>query len=527
MLSQARRWSTNLHRYGPRGLLVLFLIFGGQAWRPARLFEDSGLVLPALNGQAWWGDYDADGRLDLRLAGIDHPGAFDVAVDNLYHNDGSSFTAAPLTIHGGGPWGDYDRDGDLDLARSNQTSCGIIRNDGGGAFADVPFICNDLPADFVFNSAAWGDGDLDGDLDLFLAGEGVEPFMSIDYTRIFEFTNEGGNFAKGPTIGRINGVLRPADFNNDGMLDLLVTGYDFVQFDSPSPQTALYQNVGGTFQMVSAALPAVFAGRDAQWADYDGDGRLDVLLAGCMDMEGSQCATRLFHNDGGGHFTQVATPFPPARAIAWGDFNNDGRPDVALASGSQVFLFANNGSTFQPVAISLAGGYVTNLQWGDYDADGRLDLVVVRCDDGFCQSSNSVLYHNNTPRANTIPLPPATLTAANDATTAYLGWDSGWDAETPAAGLSYNLRVGTTPGGIDVVAPESIVSTGYRQVPELGNSGASHIRLLRGLTPGVTYYWSVQSVDTAFAGSAFAPEHSFTFTGLPFPFHAHLPLLRN
>ncbi|HEX7069621.1 MAG TPA: FlgD immunoglobulin-like domain containing protein, partial [Rhodothermales bacterium] len=71
--------------------------------------------------------------------------------------------------------------------------------------------------------------------------------------------------------------------------------------------------------------------------------------------------------------------------------------------------------------------------------------------------------------------------------------------------LTYNVRVGTTPGGSDVLAPMSLTS-GQRLVPEAGNAGHNHSIVLRGLSPERTYYWTVQSVDHRLVGSAFATE---------------------
>jgi hypothetical protein len=90
-----------------------------------------------------------------------------------------------------------------------------------------------------------------------------------------------------------------------------------------------------------------------------------------------------------------------------------------------------------------------------------------------------------------------------------LQWGPGNDAETSATGLTYNLRVGTTPGGSEIVSPHSS-SAGYRRLVALGNAGESRMYHLRGLTPGTTYYWAVQSVDSGFVGSSFAVGGNFT-----------------
>ena len=86
-------------------------------------------------------------------------------------------------------------------------------------------------------------------------------------------------------------------------------------------------------------------------------------------------------------------------------------------------------------------------------------------------------------------------------------WTAATDGQTTASdGLSYNLRVGTTPGGSDVVGPMSINPTsGQRKIAQRGLiQGTSWT--LQGLVPGQTYYWSVQAIDTALAGSPFAAE---------------------
>ena len=82
------------------------------------------------------------------------------------------------------------------------------------------------------------------------------------------------------------------------------------------------------------------------------------------------------------------------------------------------------------------------------------------------------------------------------------------------------MRVSATPGGWNVLSPQSDSATGLRRRPQLGNAQqASHLLLnLAGLTnlaAGSTCYWSVQAVDAAWAGSAFASEGVFIVPGAP------------
>jgi hypothetical protein len=89
-----------------------------------------------------------------------------------------------------------------------------------------------------------------------------------------------------------------------------------------------------------------------------------------------------------------------------------------------------------------------------------------------------------------------------------LSWSQATDDHTPSNGLNYNIRVGSAPGGVDIVSPEADVVTGYRRVVAIGNAQERLFSLLTNLSGG-KYYWSVQAIDTAFAGGAFANESTF------------------
>jgi len=122
---------------------------------------------------------------------------------------------------------------------------------------------------------------------------------------------------------------------------------------------------------------------------------------------------------------------------------------------------------------------------------------------------------------DTAPSAPASLTAAPaSGSNVTLGWNAASDTQqSGGAGLSYNVRVGTTPGASNVVAPLALAS-GTRLVPKDRNAGERTSYTLTGLTPGATYYWSVQAIDSSFIGSGFATEGSFTMAAPVFTFSA-------
>ena len=200
-------------------------------------------------------------------------------------------------------------------------------------------------------------------------------------------------------------------------------------------------------------------------------------------------------------------------SAAWGDYDNDGDLDVTVIGYEPVtqlrrsIVYRNDAGTFVDTGDSFHNVYLGAVKWMDFDNDGDLDLLLT----GNSVEAGDVLrlYRNNNATANTAPSAPASLAANVLGTSVEVSWSAGSDAQTPAAGLSYNWRVGTAPGGSNIVAPQSS-SAGYRRLAAMGNVQSRLGASVRGLVPGTTYYWSVQSVDTAFAGSAFAAEGSFT-----------------
>jgi hypothetical protein len=139
---------------------------------------------------------------------------------------------------------------------------------------------------------------------------------------------------------------------------------------------------------------------------------------------------------------------------------------------------------------------------GDYDNDGDLDLVVVGGSDG---GPVAKVYRNDGVPANHPPSIPTGLAASVQGSQATFLWNPASDAETPTLGLSYNLRVGTTPGGSEVVSAMADEDTGYRLIPAVGNTQK---RVLWTVTLPVSrpLYWGVQAVDGACAGSGFAVD---------------------
>jgi hypothetical protein len=143
--------------------------------------------------------------------------------------------------------------------------------------------------------------------------------------------NTGGSFIDSGVV--LPGLSRASaawgDFDGDGDLDLAMTGLN----SSGVPTTRIYQNNGGgVFAQLPVTLAPVFAGQ-VTWADYDNDGDLDLLVTGVTSASTAGVAmTRLYQNQGGGTFAQIAHPFPDCYlgAASWADYDNDGKIDLVL-----------------------------------------------------------------------------------------------------------------------------------------------------------------------------------------------------
>ncbi len=446
---------------------------------------------------AAWGDCDNDGRLDILLTGWTGT----QTVSKVYRNSGGSFTKIGADLAavylGWASWADYDADGDLDFVLSGNTHAPdwqviarIYRNDQGG-FADVGA---SLPG--VYRSfASWADYDNDGDLDLLLAGwTGTEHITKL-------YRNEAGSFvqAGADLVGVSSASASWGDYDRDGDLDLLLAGWTGAQH-----VTKVYRNDGGSFADIGASLPGISSG-SACWTDFNGDGDLDILLAGASS---SGPVAEVYANEAGG-FTAVGAglvgvEFPSAWCA---DYDNDGDADILLtgstASGPVSRIYRNDGEGFTDVQAGLPGVYRGTGSWADFDNDGDLDILLT----GWTGTQRiAKLFRNTGDIFNSPPTAPRNLWAMVSDSRLVFHWDGADDDQTSSEGLTYNLRVGTGSGDDDVCPAMADLTTGRRLLPAPGNAQSGLSWSLDGLAMDVAYHWSVQAIDGALAGSAWATE---------------------
>jgi hypothetical protein len=260
------------------------------------------------------------------------------------------------------------------FAGFTQITEGDIVNDGGWSYA-----------------CGWADINSDGFPDLVVmnnnGNQGKHNFLYLN--------NGDGTFtrvAEGPVVadsGSSYGCSW-ADIDNDGDADLFVSNYN--------ENNCLYLNNGdGAFTKVTAGRIVTDGGKSTgcAWADYDRDGLLDLFVCNRDEVN------FLYHNDGGGSFTRIltgaiATDVDNSSGCAWGDYDNDGWPDLFVANvQTPNCLYHNEGDgTFTKVtsgAIVSDTSLCNGASWADYDNDGDLDLVVPT---GVLGTYNDLLYRN-------------------------------------------------------------------------------------------------------------------------------------
>ena len=273
----------------------------------------------------------------------------------------------------------------------------MFRNDGGSAFADVTEALGLVLAGADSRQANWVDYDNDGDLDLYSA-------QRSGTNRLFR--NDDGNFAD---VGEDLGLADPRrtvgscwfDMDEDGDLDVFLA-------NQQADKDAFYRNDGGSFTDVAPQLgmhqpdrTLAEGGVGCTIGDYDNDGRLDLFVA-------TYGPTLLYRNLGGGRFREAAAEAGLRQTLhavgaSWGDFDNDRDLDLFVAayvdgaeSYSRAHLFTNEGGKFVDVLEKdsplLAADH--GVQWADVDRDGDLDLSLT---DTFPDDSGHRLLRNELP----------------------------------------------------------------------------------------------------------------------------------
>ena len=353
---------------------------GGVTWNViATNTEDDG------DWQSWTVPNTPSANCKIRVS--DSDGSPSVISDGFFTITSNEFTeqtsiSLPSGMNSSAAWGDYDNDGDLDIlltgiwdVNTGEYLSKIYRNDGNNTFTEQTSISL---AGFSVGRGAWGDYDNDGNLDILISGR-VETWF---YYSIIYRNNGDNTFTEQTNIEGYDGAW--GDYDNDGDLDLISSMY----YDGGGWVTKIYRNNGdNTFsEQTSLSLSNPEYGSET-WRDYDNDGDLDIIVRG----------NKIYRNNGDNTFTeQTSISFANGSSVAWGDYDNDGNPDILLSGDSFCKIYRNNGNNSFTEQISIILSTDVTLRpavWGDYDNDGDLDILLTGLTEGGI--SVSKIYRNN------------------------------------------------------------------------------------------------------------------------------------
>lgn len=335
------------------------------------------------------------------------------------------------------------------------------------------------------------------------------------------------------------GSVNFVDFDNDGLLDIVASGYRM----NEGQMFVYFNNGDGTFSESEQVFFGSYDGATIP-ADFNGDGYIDLLVSGFSSNKGNGNAKSVFiyENNGNRTFSMHDDAFCGFEGVdgstpSVADVNHDGRPDLFLGGhGTEheitTWMYLNKGDfNFEqygpyyndPFGKKFAFDRIShgNTHLIDYDNDGYVDAWSM----GWAQSSvcsngcSAMLYKNVSANAgiekNEAPSVPTGIQSLYDKQSGkvMLSWNASTDDVTPSAALVYNVYVKKVGADAVVMTVPANVATGFLRVGEYSGAVSGHKYSVSVPFEDADYEWGVQAIDgsklaSKFAVSTFNPAKS-------------------
>ena len=462
---------------------------------------------------------------------------------------------------------DLNGDGRTDYLRSTKLECASYSNglnniviysymwyanlqQSDGSYVEELINLGDIidKGSYLINGQIWSGDPSCGD-----AWEPVDnkSKVPVSPTRVLDMNNDGlpdlvdetngsiwyqeghGNWSRVHKSARI----KIQDLNNDQIMDQAYASGNHIYVYLSQPDKSFVETTIGNNTVDN----------ELYLYDFNRDGYVDILATVSSNNNGTGYAySTLYVNNGNGTFTAQKTQNYTSNRLlfkACQDIDGDGNYDLLAfelntdnkATGKVFQLKGSSNGTFAaPQELYTIVRNTTSLDLNKYtlnvadlDGDGKPEIWASRPnEDALTQGDITVIKSMNTATANTAPTAPAQPQVNYNDGKLNITWGNGSDAQTATADLTYALRIGTTPGGHELMNGHALAD-GTRCNFQDGNMGYGHSYSLDLSTHApMTIYIAVQAVDAQHMGSAWSQEAVFEYNDISATFQLDNTQLR-